>query len=60
MKSNSVLHAGTNWIDENKRHWEIWEVLPFGKYRVRTKDFSRCGEMYGRDVRAAIAKAQGK
>ena len=44
------IHVGTTWRDAKGRTWEVVERLPFGKFRVRTTDRTRVGEMRGRDI----------
>ena len=44
------VHVGMTWTDTKGRAWEVVERLPFGKFRVRTTDRTRVGEMRGSDI----------
>jgi len=48
------ISVGTTWTDTTGREWRVYEVLPFGKARVRSG--MRFGEMRFSDIRAAKAK----
>jgi hypothetical protein len=47
------IKIGTSWTGSNGRTWEVYEILPFGRARIRSG--MRFGEMYHRDIRAVLA-----
>ncbi len=56
-KLPAKIGVGTKWTDSKGREWEVYERLPFGKFKVRTTDKSRLGELKTNDIRAAIEEA---
>lgn len=48
------VRVGATWSDSKGRQWEAFDSLPFGMFRVRTKDLSRIGEMSSRAIRAHL------
>ena len=59
MNNTSIQVAvGTKWTDAKGRTWEVIEDLHFGRFRVRTTDFSRLGEMQGASIRKNVADSK--
>lgn len=54
MDAPPKITIGTVWMADG-RAWEVYELLPFGRAKVRSG--FRFGEMSYRSIRAAIALA---
>lgn len=51
------VRVGTSWTNASDKTWTVYEMLPFGRARIRSGFIF--GEMYLRDIARALAKAEG-
>lgn len=57
ISTQTPVRVGTSWTNASGKTWTVYEVLPFGRARIRSGFIF--GEMYFRDIRRALEKAAG-
>lgn len=58
MARSRKVDIGTQWTSPDGRTWSVYELMPFGRAKVRTG--FRFGEMRYSDILAAVAASAGQ
>lgn len=56
MAETVKISVGTSWTNASGKTWTVYEILPFGRARIRSGFVF--GEMYLRDIARAITNTE--